>query len=125
MDCVHQLVDIIPLSERAGRAVGNTLSAEDAVRLRDLSGSGHIHAGALTGIDDIPDVHTLHLVADLDTAHAFNALSRVSDQGKIQIPVALFKGLLEGHIVDIHIRADFLQSTASIPLTCCTAEIVL
>ena len=65
--------------------MGDALSAEGAGILY------HANAGAFTGINQIPDMHVLHLVTDLDAAHAFYAFCFVPVQREVIIPGFLFE----------------------------------
>ncbi len=67
------VIGIVPLFQRAHRAVGHTLPAVGTQGSGELIRLRGADRGAGAGSDHIPDMHTLHLVADLHAAHAFDA----------------------------------------------------
>ena len=70
---VEHLAGVIVLLQAAHGAVGDALAAEGAAALAQRAGARHAYGGVGTGAHQIPDAHGLHLVADLDAAHALDA----------------------------------------------------
>lgn len=84
------LLRVIPLVQRAHRAVGDALAAQRAVRFADGAVAGNVDGGTGAGALQIPDVQALDLITDLHAAHALDALGRIPDQGEILIPGLAF-----------------------------------
>ena len=72
---------VVPLLETAHGAVGDALTAEGAVGLAQGPGPVHADGGAGAGAHHVPHAHALDLVADLDAAHALDALVLHPDHG--------------------------------------------
>ena len=98
---VHHPHRIVPLMQGAHRAVGDTLATEGAVGI----GKGfHIAEGnpdTGSGAHHVPYAQSLHLFAEGDAAHTFDALFGIPNQGQRYIPVFLPVGNLKGDVGDI------------------------
>ena len=105
---VQNLIRIVPLAQGAGGTMGNTLSAERAVRLLDDAAAGYVHRRAGARIRHVPDMHILYLVAYLYAPHALDALVCVADQGEIFRPVCLDEILFETLVDDVEIIGEVL-----------------
>ena len=70
---VEHPAGVVVLLQTAHGTVGHALAAEGAVGVCQRPGPGHADGGAGTGAHQVPDVHTLDLVADLDAAHTADA----------------------------------------------------
>ena len=66
--------------------MGDALAAENTVRIGDFAVAFDIDSGSGTGAGHVPDAKSLHLVTDLDAAHAFDALFRVADEREALVP---------------------------------------
>ena len=110
---VGQILDnlrgIVPGRQCAGGAVGDTLAAVDAVGILQVPVHAHIHSGAGAGAGHIPNVHTLNLVADLNTAHTLDALGVVPDDGGVEIHGLAFQLGLIGLLMDVQSPCHGLQ----------------
>src|SRR5699024_9931038 len=92
LDGPQHRLDVVPLPQSAHRAVGDALAAQRAVGLPDGAVFRHVDPGVAAGGHQVPDVQALDLVADLDAAHALDALGGVPDQGEGAVPAAQFFG---------------------------------
>jgi len=83
---------VIALTQSAGGAVGDALTAQRTVRLLDKAIFGNVNGRARAGTADVPDGERLHLIAYLNAAHALNALVDVAIERERCRPEALFAG---------------------------------
>ena len=81
--------------------MGDALAAENTVRIGDFAVAFDIDGGPGTGAGHIPDAKSLHPVADLDTAHALDALFGIADQWEVLVPRCMLHALFEGQIDDV------------------------
>ena len=88
--------------------MGNALPAQGAGILY------HTDAGTFTGINQIPDMHILHLVADLDAAHAFYAFCFVPVQWEVIIPVFLSEFFGIALNIYAQLRRNLLQLAVAV-----------
>ena len=105
--------------------MGDTLTAESAVRFPDRLMSCDIHGRSGTGSFHIPDPESLDLITDLNTAHALDALRGIADQREILIPRLIFRFLLKRDFQNIQIICHLLQTTVSVSRTDHAAVIML
>ena len=84
-----------------------------------------MYSCAGSGAFYIPDIQTLDLVTDLNTAHTFDAFRRIADQWEIFVPRSLFQFLLKRHFKNVQVICDFLESTVSALYAGCTAAVML
>ena len=103
----------------------DTLTAECTVCLADRAVAGDIDCGAGTGSLEIPDVKALNLVADLDTAHALDALFRIADQRECLIPRLFLKTLSKTAFLNVQIVCNLLERAVSASHTGGTLAVVL
>ena len=104
------IVDVSP--QRTDLDMGDTLTAQRAVRVFDAAVEGNVNGRAAARAGQFPDAEALHLVADLYTAHAFDALFRVAVQREGGGPLALDAArqiLLIGIHEDAEIVCERLQ----------------
>ena len=87
-------LSIVTLTECSGGAMGDALSAESAVGFLDGICTGNVYADTGTGIDNIPDMKILDLIAGLDAAHALDALALIMNEGEFLIPIEFMDFLL-------------------------------
>ena len=125
LDGLDHPIHIIALTKGADRTVGNTLAAECALGILQTVHAGDIDSDAGTGIDHIPHVCGLDLVADLDTAHALDALVIITDQREFHASLLLLQLLLVGKAVDIQVIGHLLQCTVAAADTDSAVGIVL
>ena len=92
---------VIALAQGAHRTVGDALAAEGTVCIGDLAVAFDIDGGSGTGTGHIPDTQSLHFIADLDAAHALDALFRVADEREILIPWSMFYTLFKRKVDDV------------------------
>ena len=74
----------------------------------------HADAGAFTGIHQIPDVHILHLVANLDAAHAFYAFCFIAVQRERIVPGIRTEFFGIGFHVYAQLCRNFLQLAVAV-----------
>ena len=77
--CIQHLDCVITDSQRTGRAMSHALSAEGAVGVLESPAVADVDRRTGTGSCQIPDMHALDLIADLDAAHTLNALAGLAD----------------------------------------------
>ena len=119
-------VEIIALTERADRTVGDTLAAEHTLGVLQTVDTAHIDRSPGTGVQNIPDACGLHIIADLDAAHALDALVILTDQGEVIVrPGNPGQVLFEGDPVDVQVIGDLLQGAVPVAGTYGTVGIVL
>ena len=102
-----------------------SLNAEGTVCIGDPAVAFDIDGGPGTGTGHIPDAKALHFIADLDAAHAFDALFRVADEWKALIPRRMLHTLFEGQINDVQVVGKCLQGTVAAADAGCALEVVL
>ena len=105
--------------------MGDALSAEYAVRVFEIAVIAHVHGGPGAGARHVPDVHALDFVADLDAAHALDALAGLPDNGDAQVHVGALRLDLIGLVVDVQVVGELLELTVAAPHTNGTVGIVL
>ena len=66
-----------------GRAMGDALSAQGAAAVFQAVHIPHIDCCLSSGIDHIPDIGSLDMIADLDAAHTLDAFVVVADQREL------------------------------------------
>ena len=81
--------------------MGDALAAEGTVCIGDLAVAFDIDGGSGTGTGHIPDTQSLHFIANLDAAHALDALFRVADEREILIPWSMFYTLFKRKVDDV------------------------
>ena len=106
---LDDLSGIVPSRQCAGGAVGDALAAVDTVGILQIPVQAHIHGSTGAGASHIPDMHTLNLVTDLNTAHTLDALGVIPDNGGLEIHgLALQLGLIR-LLMDIQSPCHGLQ----------------
>ena len=110
---IPHLLCVVPLTQGSHRAVGDALSAQGAGSILDIHVPRHIDCGPRAGSLHIPDRQLLHLVADLDTAHAFDTLCRIADQREVHVPLSPVYLLPVGKIDNIQIIGHLLQAAVA------------
>ena len=102
LDGIQHFFRVIPLFQSTNRAVGDALSAQGTDGILQRIDVRHIHSGLGSGVDHVPDIHILDLIAHLHAAHAFDTFLIIPDQRKVLI-ADLFdrKGLLKPVCPDI------------------------
>ena len=109
VDRGDDLFGIVPLTESAGRTVGDALAAVGAVHLVEFLSAAHADGGTAAGAEEVPDVHALDLLAHGDAAEALHALRRRADDRELLVPVVGRELRLVGIFNDVHIRGELLQ----------------
>ncbi|MPM64231.1 hypothetical protein SDC9_111117 [bioreactor metagenome] len=109
----QDLVAVVPDGEGGGGAVGDALAAEGAVRVFEKPVEAHVHRGAGAGARHVPDVHSLHLVADLHAAHALDALAGLPHHRGVQIHPGFLRLEPVGLKVNVQIVGQGLQGAVS------------
>ena len=110
---VQHPVGVVTGGQSAGGAVGDALTAEGAVAVLEIAADSHIYRGAGAGAYHVPDVHSLNLVADLNTAHTLDALAGLADHGNVHFQMAPFRLHRVGLIMDVQIVGQTLQFAVS------------
>ena len=113
---VEGLLGVVPLPQGAHGAVGDALAAEGTLGVLDDPVVGDVDGGASAGAGQVPDVQALHLVADLDAAHTFNALLGVPIQGEGGGPGGPLAGGqlgFVGHRENAQVVGDGLQAAVA------------
>ena len=105
----QDLVGVIPDRQSAGGAMGDALAAEHAGSVFQIAVIADIHGGAGAGAGHIPDVHPLDLVADLDAAHALDALAGLPDDGDAQVYAGTLRLHVVGLVMDVQVMGKLLQ----------------
>ena len=72
---------VVAGSQSAGGAVSDTLTTEDTVGVLQITVQADVDGGTAAGTGDVPNVHALDLVTDLDTTHALDALGGIGTMG--------------------------------------------
>ena len=124
-DRPHNLLRVVALPQRAGGTVGNALAADGTVGLADRQISRGVDPGALSGVDDVPHIHGLHLITNLHTAHALDTFPAIADQRERAIPVEGLHLRRERHLNDVQLPGQFLQRTVLVAHAGGAAIIVL
>ena len=106
-------IRVVPLPERTHRTMGDALSAESTPGVLQTIHIPHIHRGLRAGVHHVPDMGVLDLVADLDTAHALDALVIFPDQGKCLRALLPGQHLLKGHAEDVEVIGHPLERTVA------------
>ena len=108
--------------------MGNTLTAKGTIRMMNASSVKGSDMGMLSGSKGIPDMHGLHLIANLNTTHTLNTFIVITNQRIAFFPrqflfriVILFIQLRIQRKVD----AKILQLTISASHTGGTISVVL
>ena len=79
--------NIVTFFKCTNGAMGNALTAQAAIRLSDVGEFvGNIYGSATTGVYQVPNIQSLHFVADLYATHAFDTFFRISNQGEFFVP---------------------------------------
>ena len=105
----RDLGGVVPDGEGAGGTVGDALAAEGAVRLGEETVQTDAHGGAGAAALHIPDLQGLDLVADLDAAHALDALGLLADQVAVLRPLVFLYVLGIGVVDDVQLAGKLLQ----------------
>ena len=105
--------------------MGDALAAERAFGILETVHAGHVHGGAGAGVDQIPDAGGLDLVADLDAAHALDALRIIPLKREIRAAGKLRDLLFIGQLLDIQVVGDLLQSAVPAPYAGRAVAVVL
>ncbi len=109
------LVRIVALTKRRHRAMRDALAAQRAIRRLNLASVGDVDGRAAARAHHVPHAEILHLVADLNAAHALDALRVVADQRKIHVPTACLR-LFAVRIADAaHVVGQLLKRTVAAP----------
>ena len=111
---VQHILCVVPLTKGTCGTVGDALSAESAVRLPDLPVVADVDGNTGTSSRYIPDIQPLDLVADLNAAHALDALALLADQRSGTIPETLADVHGIGNIEEICLHSHFLQGAIAI-----------
>ena len=104
---------VVPLVEGAHGAVGDALGAVGAVGVLELAVFRDVDRGARAGAGHVPDIEALHLVADLNAAHALDALGRVANEGQVLVPPGDGQLRLIGRAQEVHIVGQLLQGAVA------------
>ena len=122
---VKHLAGVVVLLQTAHGTVGDALTAERAVALAQRAGTGHAYGGVGAGAHQVPDAHGLHLVADLDAAHALDAAVLQPDDGvgevvgdvpKILDVVLAQQVVVIGELLELAVAAAGALGTADVVL---------
>ena len=116
---------VVPLDEACGGTVGNALAAVGALRLGDVPVAGDVDGRPGAGSGDVPDVHILDAVADLDAAHTLDALVFVPDQGRVIAPAFAAQLCLVGGVDQVMVVGQLLQGAVSAANAQSAAGVVL
>ena len=122
------LLRIIPLAQARSRTVSDALPAERAVGILDDPVVRHIDGRAAARARNVPDVHGLDLVADLDAAHAFDAflVIPVERECRRESPAQPFGQLhFKGGADDAQIVGNLLELAVAAADTVGTVAVVL
>ena len=116
---------VVPLDEACGGTVGNALAAVGALRLGDVAVAGDVDGRPGAGSGDVPDVHILDTVADLDAAHTLDALVFVPDQGRVIAPAFAAQLCFVGGVDQVMVVGQLLQGAVSAANAQSAAGVVL
>ena len=123
-----RLFGVVALAQRTGRAMGDALAAEHAVAFLDASVVAYINPGAAAGAGQVPNVHVLHLVTNLDAAHALDALVGIAVEREVPRPkrphpgdqVARVRGIqnsqVVGNVLQVAVAAALAGSAVAVVL---------
>ena len=111
---VEDFFTIVTFMQSGGWAVGHALAAEGTVGFADGAVVADVDGDAGTGASDIPDVEPLDFVADLDAAHALDALGSVTDERGSEIPVKWLDVFWKWIGKYALLKSDALQLTVTI-----------
>ena len=117
--------NVVTLLQRANGAVGDTLTAEAAVTVLNGNIAGNVYGSTGTGILHIPDMQLLHLVTNLDAAHAFDAFFGIADEREFLVPGSVDNIALIGNIVNAKVIGQSLQAAVAAAYAGCTHAVML
>ena len=109
VDGVEHFLGVVAFVQRAHGAVGDALAAQGAVGVFEAIDAGHVDGGLGAGVDHVPDVGVLDLVADLHAAHALDAERKVADERKVGAGPPADVMLFKRRVVDVELVGDALQ----------------
>ena len=122
---VEDLAGVVVLLQRADGTVCHALTAERAVRLAELARFAHADGRARTGAHQIPDSHTLDLLADLDAAHALDAAVLNADDGVAEVVGDVVEILNVVLAEEVIVVAELLELAVAAAGTLCAVRVVL
>ena len=102
-----------------------TLTAKSTVDVAYIIVFANSDGCPVTGTDKIPYSKALNLFAHLHAAHALNALGRIPDKRKINIPAGFFCHIFVVSQYDAQVVGNFLQCTVAALYAACTVGIVV
>ena len=105
--------------------MGDTLTAEAAVTVLNGSIAGNVYGSTGTGVLHIPDMQLLHLVTNLDAAHAFDAFFGIADERELLVPGSVDNIALIGNIVNTKIIGQSLQAAVAAAHAGCAHAVML
>ena len=100
---------VVALAQRTRGAMRNALAARDAVGLADRRAPAGAHGSMRGAVGQVPNAQSLHALAYLDAAHAFNALVVFADDGEIVVPTLARQMLLIRQVKNAQVVGDGLQ----------------
>ena len=80
--------------------MGDALTAEAAVAVFNGNVAGNVYGSTGAGVLYVPDMQLLHLVANLDAAHAFDAFLGIADEREFLVPRSVDNITLIGNIIN-------------------------
>ena len=93
--------------------MGDALTAEAAVAVFNGNVAGNVYGSTGTGVLYIPDMQLLHLVANLDATHAFDAFLGIADERELLVPGSVDNIALIGNIVNAKVIGQSLQAAVA------------
>ena len=103
----------------------DTLPAERTGDFVDLFISVYIDRCSWTCTCNIPNVQSLDLVTNLDTAHTFDTFAWITDEWECLVPRSFFKTFFERKIDQVQVICNLLKCTVPASDTGCTFAVML
>ena len=105
--------------------MSDALTAESTICLGELAVETHTHSSARSTALDVPDSKGLDLVADLNAAHALDALALLADEVAVAGPLVLPDVLFIRFIYDVEFGSHILQMAVAGTYTSGTFPVML
>ena len=102
-------VGIVALLQGADRAMRDALAAQRALGFLQMIDLGNVHGRHRAGVDHVPHVGRLHMVADLNAAHALDALAVIAHKREAGVRLVLRNLLFKRQLGDIEIVRNRLE----------------
>ena len=112
-DGIEHGLGIVALAERPRGAMRDALAAGDAIGLGDGLAALGTNGRVRGTVGEVPDAEPLYLFADLDAAHAFDALVVIADDGESQVPALVRKMLSIRQVIDAQVVRERLEAAVA------------